>query len=336
MDHKTILIIIAILLIIIVFANMMINDSKACTTKTIKEGFDQCYNQSPTSTQIAAMGTTAEEACNRISSKAEEIKAKYDGTSGIINSALGALSPNNYKSGDNSSSDMMRNIVNMNLSSCDITKISNDCVNSSASLQSNEIDNTKCEYCKINLCTAENIDQSNIMNLSQSCTMQSAIETLLKKTSSIDCQALAQVLQEAQGLLSGNNTTQKENCNVINNDLSTANYLENKASCANIISLNQNNSVKFCGLTTGIVQKNQFDALNKCLIGTSLNSTSDTTGTVVVTHENESEQTTTGVTPLSSMSSMTSSCILCIVLLAISFFGSQEYTKHKNSQQKSS
>jgi hypothetical protein len=294
----------------------------------VKEEFDQCYNQAPSDAQMLAMGTSAKDACNKISSKAEEIKAHYDGASGVANAIMGPLSPANYKSGDNTSSDIMRNIINTNLSSCDITKISNDCVNSSGSIQSNEIDNSLCDYCKTNLCEVKNIDQANIMRISQLCTMQSAIETLLKKKSSIDAQALAVVLQEAQGILSGSNTVQKENCNVINNDLSTASYLENKATCANTLSLNQKNSLKFCGNATDIVQKNQFDALQKCIIASNYSSNANLEGDTGTLQQSDTSQKTSGLTIACSA---ISGIIIGVCVIASIYKGYQTYQEKKST-----
>ena len=295
------------------------------------EQFDQCTNQSPTSDQILAMGQTAKDACNRISSRAEEIKAHYDGAKGVIDSAMTFLSPNNYRSGDNTSTDIMRNIINTNMSSCDINKIQMDCVNSSTSFQSNTIDNSQCVYCQTNKCTIKNVTQENAARISQTCTLQSAIETLLKKTASVDCQALAKVMQESQGLLSGKNTFQKEDCNIIAPDLSTAKYLETKSSCINRLAIDQTNTLKFCGDVTDIIQKNQFDAYQKCVMDSTIVSETEFTDVTKTTHQSEAEQKSTGVTPLSSGISCSSYliCCICCCLLSSAAGGTAIFARSK-------
>lgn len=260
-----------------------------------KELFDTCGHPAPTDKQIEAMGKTAKEVCNKISSKAEEIEAHYKGTSGVLDSLWGALSPANYKAGDNTTEDMVRNIINTNLSSCDIQKISNDCVNSSASTQANIIDNSQCEYCKNNLCEIKNVTQENKIKMSQKCSIQSAMETLLKKTSSVDAQALAQVLQKSQDILSGSNNFKKENCNTLNADMSNKSYLEHRSNCANKLSLDQNNSIKFCGNVTDIIQKNQFDGLQECILSASGSVGVDTSGDIKSKTDTEGQQENKGL-----------------------------------------
>jgi hypothetical protein len=299
------------------------------------EHFDECANQSPTADQIQALGQTAIDACNRISSRAEEIKAHYNGAKSIIDSAMTFLSPNNYRSGDNTSTDIMRNIINTNLSSCDINKIQMECVNSSVNVQTNSIDNSQCVYCQTHMCTIKNVTQENVARISQTCTLQSAISTLLKKTASVDSQALAKVMQEAQGILSGNNTFQKENCSIIAPDLSTAKYIEAKSSCINRLAIDQGNSIKFCGDVTDIVQKNQFDAYQKCLMDSIVVNESEFTDTTKITHQSEAEQKTTGVTPLSSGISCASCliCCICCCLLLSAAAGTAAYARFKMATQ---
>lgn len=295
------------------------------------EHFDECANQSPTADQIQALGQTARDACNRISSRAEEIKAHYNGAKGVIDAAMTFLSPNNYKAGDNTSTDIMRNIINTNLSSCDINKIQMDCVNSSVNVQTNSIDNTQCVYCQTHQCTIKNVTQENIARIAQTCILQSAISTLLKKTASVDSQALAKVMQEAQGILSGNNTFQKENCSIIAPDLSTAKYIETKSSCINRLAIDQGNTIKFCGDVTDIIQKNQFDAYQKCLMDSTVVSESEFSDTTKITHQSEAEQKSIGVTPLSSGISCASYliCCICCCLLISAAAGTAAYARFK-------
>jgi hypothetical protein len=289
--------------------------------RNVVEGMEpQCPDQSTSEEQIAALGETAREACNRISSRAEEIEAHYNGAKGVVDSILGPLSPNNYKAGDNSSNDMVRNIVNTNLSSCDITKISNDCKNTSTSVQVNEIDTTKCKYCENNLCTLKNITQRNIAEASQTCTIQSTIETLLKKKSSVDAQALAQVLQKAQNPMSGDNASSTENCNVLNADMSSVSYMEQRSECANNLAIDQENSLKACGSVIDVIQENQFKSLQNCLMGTDITKTEETESDTKIKSEKEVDQRTTGI-DLSSITTSWMFVIGAVVLLSIASSG---------------
>lgn len=299
------------LLLILIF---IISNSNSNT-----ESFDGCLNQTNAENQLAQLGQTAKDACNRISSRAEEIEAQYEGAAKVVDAAWGALSPKNWKAGDNKTTDMMRNIINTNMSDCDIKKVHNDCQNSSMSIQKNEIDNSRCKYCETNLCTIENVTQQNIAKISQTCTIQSAIETLLQKKNSVDAQALAKVLQKAQGILSGSNTYKKENCNIVNNDLSSVAYVEEISKCANNLKIDQDNSLKFCGNVTNVVQKNQFDAFQDCVMGSTIKKTSDLTSDTKLKQQGDVSQESTGLDLSASLASITSvSWIGIIILILIS------------------
>lgn len=265
------------------------------------------------------MGKTAKDACNKISSKAEEIEAASNGMANIVTqmSPITALIKG-IGGGDNNVSTMMRNIISTNLSTCDQKKISNDCINSTASDQINILDNSKCKYCDNNLCEMSNIRQTNAAEISQSCTIQSAIETLLQKTSSVDAQALAQVLQKADGLMSGTNNYKSENCNVIDNDLSSQTYLENRSSCANKLTVDQENSIKFCGKLTDVIQENKFKALQDCLVKDTVTTSVDLKSSVKTLQDNKIEQKTSGLDLFASFASVGGSIIPIIISIVLS------------------
>lgn len=297
--------------------------------KKVLETLDEttCDNQSPSKDQMAELGQTAKDACNRISSKAEEITAHYKGAQGVVDALWGAFSPKNWKAGDNTSTDIMRNIVNNNLSQCEVLKIENDCKNTSNTTQTNIIDNTKCKYCEDNLCEVANVTQENKMKMSQTCLMQSAIETLMKKKNSVDSQALANVLQKTQDLMSGNNVVQKENCNIVNNDMSSAEYMDIRQECANELTMDQNNSMIVCGNATNIVQKNQFESLQKCLQGAQVSSETDIESETKTKQETKIEQESSGLNLLASGASLFS---LIIASGAIYFLYDMMESKKKN------
>jgi hypothetical protein len=280
-----------------------------------------CNNQSTAADQSAELGKSAKEACNKISSRADEIEAEYKGKGQILkNLPFAALfNPNNYKAGDNKTEDVMRNIINTNLSECEVQKIESDCKNSSSSVNVNLIDNSNCEYCKTNLCTISEITQENVAIINQSCTLQSAMESLSKKTDSLDAQALTKVLQKAQGVLSGENTFKKENCSFISTDLSTAKYLEDKKNCANNLQVDQKNSLLFCGNASKILQKNQFDAYQKCLQESSSFSDATFESDKKIKDDTSVDQTSTGIENpfMSSIIASVSSAVVLIVGLLV-------------------
>lgn len=294
-----------------------------CSNNTQTEGFDTCNNVSSAEGQIAELGDTAAEACSRISTEADNIRAHYEGSARNIDSLLGPFSPNNWSSGDNQTDDIITNIVNNNLSECEILKIENDCKNSVATSQINSISNVNCPACsdpKIleinpNICSVSDVTQTNVSEINQTCTIQSAIETLLQKTNSVESQALAEVLQEASGLLSGDNTYKSDNCTLINTDMSSAQYIENRSACANEISVNQENKLEVCGQVTGVLQQNQFNGLQSCLIQSEAVSESSRDSDTVAKSESTIDQSTD--TNISGIS--LTICLICLILLSCLF-----------------
>lgn len=270
----------------------------------------------------------AAEACKKISSKAEEIEAHYDGAAKVVATAQAFLNPKNYSSGDNKSSDMMRNIINTNMSQDDITKISNECANTASSVQINEIDVQQCPYCMLNGCYIANVTQENISKSVQTCAMQSAIDTLMSKTNSIDAQALAQTLQKAQGVLSGSNESKKENCNIINTDMSSKQYMEARGSCAQSLSLNQENKIKGCGAVMNVIQRNISEQVQDCIMKNTTKKETQTKSTTKVKSEMKSEQITEGISPFASLGSSLS-CVLssCVISIGAYFIMNSDTAK---------
>jgi hypothetical protein len=304
---------IIVLLFIIVFVSLIMNNNS--NSLVGMENFDICENSAPA--DIATMGTVARDACNKISTRAEEIEAQYNGAANIAkNIPIASLfNPNNYRAGDNTTNDTMRNIINVNMSTCDIQKIENDCKNSSANMQTNIVDNSQCKWCATNECKLDGIQQTNAATINQRCVAQSAIETLLKKKNSIDAQALAKVLQKTENILSGNNTVTTENCNVLNTDLSTQKYLEDITKCANNLGIDQENSIKFCGGITDVIQDNQFKSFQDCLAVSGVKTTFDIESETKTKDKIDVEQESKGV---DSITMFWIILIIIIVLLCLS------------------
>lgn len=266
------------------------------------------------------MPESAAEACKKISSKADEIEATMKGTQGLLDAAWGPLNlfnPRAYKSGDNSSDNMVRNIINTDLSSNDIYNIENNCKNSSASTQFNRLDTSNCPYCQVNGCPAENIKQTNKYSAKSMCTLSSAIKALRSKTNSIDAQALAQVLQKAQGLMSGSNKSTNTNCNIINTNMSSNDYFKIINSCTNELSVDQANEIDSCGPVRNIIQENAFEQYNQCLQDSDLVVKEEVKSDTKVKSESKTEQYTSGLDMWGSLISIIICCCSCCILSSI-------------------
>lgn len=273
------------------------------------------------------MPESAAEACRKISSKAEEIEAHYGGAANLLkNIPLASLfNPNNYRSGDNTSSDMGRNIINSTMTQEDITKINNECEQLASSIQTNtlDIDFRGCDLCLLDprLCSVSmtNVTQENISNAKQLCQLQTAIDILMQNKNSIDAHALAKTFQKAQDLLSGSNTSKKENCNIINSSMTSKSYLESISKCAQDIKNEQKNIINAkCAASidlVNIVQRNKSEQLQDCIIGATVDKTLQAEQDIEVKAAAESEQTTQGVSILASAGSSIVSCI-CSVAVA--------------------
>jgi hypothetical protein len=267
--------------------------------KHVKEGFE---------------AANAQEACNEISSKADEIAAAGKAASSVIDSVLGFLSPNNYKSGDNETKNRVTNVMNTAISPEIKTKIVNECQNLSTSLQSNVIDNTACEYCKSHECTISNITQENIKEAEQNCMLNSVVTTLMQTQNDIASQALAEAIQKSQGILSGDNSSSSNTCNVVNTEISPKSYLEVLNKCANTSSSDQNNTLKGCGSMTNIIQRNVLKDIQKCVITNTTTQTEDTSNKTTTKTDIKSNQTSEGLPAWASIASIFSICIASIVM----------------------
>lgn len=273
-----------------------------------------CVDTSP----AQDMGQTARDACNKIEEKASEIKETMGGLANIIDSALPFLNPKNYGSGSNTTDNIVTNIIKNNLSSCEITNIENSCTNNVTATQFNNIDNTKCKYCESHECSVSGVRQINKATVDQKCTIQASVNSLLKKTNSVDAQALAKVLQQANGLLSGDNSVRNENCSVIDNNMSSNSYTNIISNCANNLEVDQQNSITFCGKITDTIQENAFDAAQSCIVGAGATSTNTADSSTTVKNELDVSQKSTGL-------DMGMMMIIAIIVVAVLVLGGGVY-----------
>lgn len=294
-----------------------------------KENFEDCENSS-TGNDMPAL---AKDACNKISSRADEIQAELGGAGNIVANIFPFLNPQNYAAGDNTTNSLTRNIINTNLSQCEITKIDSSCNQSSTTSQSNIL-RAGSEAC-IPVCLkfgCDNIgnNQSNTAKTSQVCSLQTAIQILTEKTNSVDAQALAKVLQKTEGILSGSNKTQTENCNLIANDLSSKKYFEDRKSCLNNASTTQLNEAVACGSNINNIQENDSIIIQECMIGAKIESKSTVDNDTKVSTKLDVDQLSKGldlnvlgaISGVSSLSS--SSCFLLLVVIVLGWVSSNK------------
>lgn len=282
-----------------------------------KDNFEGCESNTAIKQDIP---DRAAQACKTISSKADIIKASFDGAADLAASFQSFMNPRNYKAGDNTTTNTMRNIINVNLSKCEIEKIHNACENSIATYQKNELSTKDCEWCDTHGCTLKGNIQKNTVKANNICNIRFASKALSEKTSSVDAQALAKVLQETDGLLSGSNTAKVENCNLIDHDLSSQNYLETKNNCLNDIASTQINTIQACGSILENIQENDALAVQECMLGTKLDKTDIVGAETKTKQETLVDQVSKGVTMEGMLSSSVSSFISSSLFLVIGFY----------------
>ena len=279
-------------------------------------------------------GLNAAEACKKISSRAEELEAESNLVNGVLQNIplVSLLNPNNYKAGDATSSDTMRNIINNSMTSEDITKIQNTCSNSLTSVQSNKIAADSCAYCDkimdiiaklasegkdysgIKQCEIKGVTQSNIAKADQLCMLSSAISTLQKKTNDLDAQAMSKVLQKTQDVLSGDVKSEKDNCNVVTTIMDSKTYLEAISKCSNELEIKQENVVEGCAAFQDIIQNNAFESKQQCLMDSGAITEQVTATDTRISSETEVKQESSGVGPAASFMSVLSSLVFAGVL----------------------
>jgi hypothetical protein len=302
-NNKTIF---SLLIVIIVIGSIK-------ATRIIKENLeDEC----PVKDKSDNMGQTAKDACNRVSTRAKEIEAEAGGAEKVIQSALGFLSPKGLASGDNTVETTTTSIIKNDLSTCEITKIKNVCSNSVSSTQINILDTSNCPFCQTNGCTIDGNKQTNVAEISQTCSITALLETLMKKKNSVDSQALAQVLQKAEGLLSGDNKVTTDNCTVLDNDMSSKSYFESISECSNKLQLDQQNKITGCGAIMNNIQGNNYKSMQECLIDSGVSKKTDMESDTKVKSEVKAEQASIG--PKIDMPSL---IIIAVIIGALIIIG---------------
>lgn len=178
--------------------------------------------------------------------------------------------------------EMTVNVTNMNLSMEDMTKIHDECKNDMSSDQINKIvqssdcikeyaalcgilsDDKSKQECIKSMPKIENINQSNVLKSQMSCVINKVVDKLSQQSPTVENVAKMIAIQEQSGLMN-NNESITSNCNEINQNVSSKNFLESVANCINKVSAKQKNVLKACG-ASNITQSNTADMIGDCLV----------------------------------------------------------------------
>lgn len=276
----------------------------------------------------------AAEACREISSEADKIKAHYDGAAGVA-SALSKMTPWGALSNavdkvraENEVKQQVKNILQVDLSSNDIMKISNDCLQSSSIKQINSL---KWDPACINspiisegiangTIKLKNIKQRNKAEVENKCVMQSMIDILSKKEANAKTLAASEVLQEATNPSSNKFTG--DACNVVQKDMSSNDYFENMQKCNQEAFADQTNEIFACGGMEDIAQENVSNQKNECLMKAGVFKVEDTKAQSETATDTKTKQKAEGISPAAIGGSILS-CLCCcsIIFIILSMLG---------------
>ena len=207
-----------------------------------------------------------------------------------LNHFIDAFNPLNWIKAignDNETKKMAVKMTEIGISMDDSKKIIDECKNETMSAQSNIIDTEECrkpliEACKMLLPNQRkyadcidsvikmkprisNINQSNISTIKNNCVIQKVVDKLLQQNATAENLAKVIALQEGSGLFNKNKTDIR-NCDIIKNNISSKTLLESVARCINKTNTKQSNIIKACGDVSDVIQKNNNDIFNECMI----------------------------------------------------------------------
>lgn len=277
----------------------------------------------------------AQQTCNQLQSAISNANASSTGfnwnnltPAGLVDSLGNAFGSRNRSQTFNT------NINNTSISTTDITNIFNSCTNSTNTLQENNLSQTPecletigrvCNGnipCMIEMSTVRNVDQRNAQTVRLNCIINSLIKTISSKEVNMENAAQLSTLQNASGLMTSNSNL-TSNCNQVNNDISSSNFLNAVTTCANEFSTKQLNNINTCGNVSNVTQDSTNDFFGECYANQGI-FREDTVG---VRSFNKASISTSqrADTTISSMSSI----IIIIVLVISGIFAFIMYKRKK-------
>lgn len=236
-------------------------------------------------------------ACKKVSSEAENIKAKGDAAAKSGINALFNLIGNSIKEGraNTEAETQLKNIVQIDLTSKQIVDIATTCNNTVAVNQTNVITND-CPYCQTyGGCDVDGVTQVNDEDVNSQCYMTSLMDIMSKQEASADTAAKTMGLQQTQGILASS-VSKVDGCNYLKSTATSDDYYRMISSCANQTISNQTNLIgSNCGKAANLVQKNSYRSFLLCTLQSDVSTWKGQSSDAVADIVTETNQKTTGV-----------------------------------------
>lgn len=256
---------------------------------------------------------SAAEECSEISSKADEIEAHYNGSQKVAEEGMTMvqwMDPASYGSKAEYEQEM-RNVINTTITNETFVQMKSLCDNVVSSSQSNNADNTMCPYCRENPMDCPYMDNVQVADNTQhaKCSMSSTLDFLMSQELNTGIMGAVKAVLKADGM-GTESSADLDVCNVVNNDVSSKQFLESAQECYATLTSEQNNDITWCGPVIGNIQEAKSAQYSKCM--QNANATV-TTETVV----DQSIETTTDVEVTAKKSGLMGMIIAIVIVLAI-------------------
>ncbi len=242
----------------------------------------------------------------------KEIQDRSKGFADVADDIVNAIWPIKNPFGANATS-TQKIIDHLNNTMTDKKNVQqmNECIQSTTQIQSNDIEGvdenclqilgsymTPEQIFKLQSGGMKNITQVNKATSDNMCKINLALETLTKMDSSIDNSALQAAINKATGLMSNSDSNQ-DTCIDINNNMSACTYITQKQCCDQHTSQTQSNLLNSkctVGQIQNILQSNNADSKDSCLLSAQASITTDFASTIKNTISQDAKNTSEGLT----------------------------------------
>jgi hypothetical protein len=272
--------------------------------------------------------------CNAIAAIRENGKTNQQALDTLSNFSPGGVVK--AYGAQNKSDNAVVNLIRQNLNIIQKTIVDNRCDNISSITQSNVYEDSGCWNSLLRLCRNDvtgapdiacikevrtlldrsgraPITQQNKNSTMANCEINSAIQALARQEASLMNTALLESMQEAKGLLSGNQTSNL-NCNEINTNITSDQYISVLLKCMNETSVNQSNRIDACNPNI-IAQINDNNDMKKCLMNAGIISSTSQSSNVVSDSSLKNSQTAIGLDPAASLASLLPIIIIVVIVI---------------------
>ena len=246
-------------------------------------------------------------ACLEISRRANEIAAENGGKVTMVKEAMElATAVANPLAGiiqglksKNEAKQKLANMLRVDISSMDSLQSNQKCTQGFSGGQSNVIDMRGCaEVCKLHPggCKLDNVTQSNTLNVEFACAMHGIMEVLSTQAASVDNAAVLTLMQNAKGIMAGNDTS-ADMCNDVKTGMSTSKYVKSTQICANKAALPQSNLIACAGMIN-VEQNNSSNLYGNCMAMETKKVTTRQKQNVKNSTETNTKQAATGISAI--------------------------------------